>query len=91
MITISKIVYNSFILPNPEERIFRIFTKLILNFLENKIELQEIRQNYKRYDWEFDEGCIGAVNIKSNLYAAKASWIVRFLKSEMIDPGYIHF
>lgn len=79
-LAISKLVYNAFILSNPDNGFFKDVTKLIFNFLWKKKD--RIKRNTLIGDIE--EGGIGIVDIESKFLAAKASWISRILDERSI-------
>lgn len=79
-LAISKLVYNAFILSNPDTGFFKDVTKLIFNFLWKKKD--RIKRN--TLIGEIEEGGIGIVDIESKFLAAKASWISRILDDRSI-------
>ena len=79
-LAVSKLVYNAFILPNPDKEFFKRVSKIIFNFLWKKRE--RIKRN--TLIGKIEQGGIGIVDIESKFSAAKASWVRRILDKDTI-------
>lgn len=77
-LAISKILYNTNILQNPDVEFFENVSKLIYNFLWKK------RDRIKRNTLigKIEQGGIEIIDVESKFYAAKASWLERIVNPE---------
>lgn len=77
-LAISKILYNTNILQNPDVEFFKNVSKLIYNFLWKK------RDRIKRNTLigKIEQGGIEIIDVESKFYAAKASWLERIVNPE---------